>query len=562
MILRRLWVLNNKILLALALLLTALVYLPSLNNGFVQDDDVLIVSNRFTHSWENFSKVFTKEYLNLSDHFNPRNVMGSGELSYRPVVTISYFFDYALWKTNPRGYHLTNLLLHLLNVSLVFVLGWQLLKNRYAAFFTALIFALHPVNTESVVVINFREDLLALLFIMIAFIFFIKKDASGGKNAVWPLLSHGAFFLALFSKEVAVVFPGLLMAYDYFFVFEQKGSRLLARAWSRYGGYGAILLFYLAIYMIGMSHLSDYVQGYRGGAFYTNLCLSLTVFAAYLRWLFWPVNIHVALTEPGYLLSGTALWFEALLSLGLVIGCLAGAFIFRKKMKEISFAIGWFLIALVPVSSIIPLPTMIAAHFLYIPMVGFSLGLATALWRFSAYQPSFVSADFFKKAARCTAVVLIGMYAGISFSRNSIWRDDFSLWRECVRIYPRNWQARWNLAGELKQRQRDFGATVREYKTAISLEPKIPALYLELGQLYAEHQSFGLAIENFQQALDLFPSWLPAYQHLGLVYFILGENDKAAEAFQKILAIDPDNQEAKKNLETIKSVAGKEKRTA
>ncbi|MFN3966660.1 MAG: hypothetical protein ACK4JE_03055, partial [Endomicrobiia bacterium] len=131
-------------------------YWGALKNPFIWDDEETVVSNQFIRKWSNLPKIFT--YSLFGEKF-------SGASFYRPIQTASYFIDYAFWKLNPAGYHLTNLLIHILNTFLVFLIFRKLpVLNEFKitkAFFISLIFLIHPVQTESVVYVSGRGDLLA-----------------------------------------------------------------------------------------------------------------------------------------------------------------------------------------------------------------------------------------------------------------------------------------------------------------------------------------------------------------------------------------------------------------
>ncbi|HEC70151.1 MAG TPA: hypothetical protein ENI31_07720, partial [Candidatus Omnitrophica bacterium] len=150
----------------LLIVITFVVYFGSLKNEFVWDDFLVIVNNNFIKSWNNFCQLFNKSYLTSPSQIRYLEVIniGSGESSYRPVVTLTYFIDYFFYKLNPWGYHLTNLLLHILNVLLLYFLIRLITQNNIIALLAGLLFAVHPVNTEAVDVITFREDLLCFLF--------------------------------------------------------------------------------------------------------------------------------------------------------------------------------------------------------------------------------------------------------------------------------------------------------------------------------------------------------------------------------------------------------------
>ena len=145
----------------LLLFVTIGIYSNSLQNSFVYDDDGTIVSNNFVKNWGNVPKIFTQDYFSLSN-----------EATYRPMVTLSYFLDYSFWQLNPFGYHLTNLLFHIVNTILIYFLLSLILKSRTIPLFTALLFATHPIQTEAVAAISFREDLMTMCFFLLSLLLY------------------------------------------------------------------------------------------------------------------------------------------------------------------------------------------------------------------------------------------------------------------------------------------------------------------------------------------------------------------------------------------------------
>ena len=210
---------GNKWALIFIVFFTALVYSNSLKNSFIWDDHTVIVNNNFVKSWNNLPRLFNRTYLTKDSdmEYLGKKDIGSGEFTYRPVVTFTYFLDYSFWKLNPFGYHFTNLILHILNAGLLFVLISLIAGNWVVALLASLFFALHPANTEAVNVISFREDLLAFLFYVSALIFYIKSrgEEAGRRRIYFYLSSLLSFGLALFSKEMSVTFPVILLGYDY-----------------------------------------------------------------------------------------------------------------------------------------------------------------------------------------------------------------------------------------------------------------------------------------------------------------------------------------------------------
>ncbi len=545
---------NTKLIIAVLIFVTALVYSNSLKNDFVWDDYFVIVDNDFVKSWENFPAIFTPAYFTPLSALTSAHITGSGETTYRPAVTVSYFVDYRFWKLNPFGYHLSNLLLHIANVILLFLFTYLLLKNGYMAFLAALFFAVHPVNTEAVNVISFREDLLVFLFCVSSFILYIKHDSfQGGKKALFYIFSVILFFLALFSKEMAITLPVMLFLYDYFFVFNQERRRLFAHFLSRYGGYISAAVFYLAVWFGLKGGIGDLVAEYPypGGNFYTNALTMSRVVSGYVWWLIFPVNIHAALPENTPALTLYSIFKpEAVFSITLILSLLTAAFIFRKRFREISFSILWFLIMLLPVSNIIPIACIIAVRYLYIPMVGFCIVAATIVFKLYNIKSRLFSRQFLNKLAGIIVILLILFYSLLTFTRNSAWKNNVILWRELVAYYPELPEARLMLGDQLRRAGLSDQAA-NEYGIAIRLNPDLPQGYNSLGIVLGEAGRYPEAVDYFEKAIDRDKKYLSAYNNCAITYAKMGRWDEARLLWLKVLTIDPSYKEAGQNLEKL-----------
>lgn len=524
------------------ILLSCITYANTLQNAFVQDDYILIANNHFVKSWENLKSLLSQEkYLTPVKDFHPTRVHGSGELTYRPITTFSYFWDYSCNALNPIGYHITNIILHTFNVLLLFYLALLLLKKRSLAFIAAMLFSVHPINAETVSVINFREDLLTTLFFNAAFICYIgTTQATVLRKICFYLLSLCSFLLALLSKESAVVFPLILMLYDYFFVDHQRWGLCFRNFISRYALYMIFLAYYVITYWVFKLALSGYIQPYRGESFYANMLIILNVIATYLRWLIWPIDMHVALTEPlGLGFPYTIANFQNLFATMLVLGALSVGFLLRKKNAILSFSVFWFFITLIPVSNIVPLPTLIATHFLYLPMVGVAL-FGGELWRLGTHANSrWISSSFAKALTRIFFGVLLAMCFFITPLRNTIWQSNLSLWRECVRVYPKDPLAHTNYGIELKQIDGLLGHAIREFKLAAAIDPTNSFPHHELGVAYKEKEHYALAIDAFQKAVQINPQNLAAYFNLGWSYIYMKQWAEAQQVCREIEKVNP-----------------------
>jgi len=536
---------SKKLAFILIIFVTLMVYANCLLNSFGWDDYSIITDNNFIRSAKNLPDLFNENYLS---HFvkrgnwyfvNPRS--GSGETSYRPVVTLTYFIGYAVWKLEPFGYHLTNLLFHLANVFLVYFFIGLLSKNKGVALICALFFSLHPVNSEPVSIISFREELLVFFFVMISLILYIKTDkAQGFKKALFYIFSLFSFFLGLFSKEMAASLPALLVLYDYFFVCGLKIRGLFGRL-KRYSGFIIILLFYIWVRFFLIVY-NEFPGQYPGGSFYKNLLTMPKVFATYIKWMFFPLNINFTAQDRPYLIA-CAFDFSVLFSVALILACIFLAIALRKS-KNYSFAILWFFIALFPVANIIPITNYIASRYLYVPILGFCF-LAALI----TYKPQF-------KYFKYLPVLILAFYAMVTFERNTYWKDNTVFHLELANRHPNDAMVRTAL-GNCYMKTGKKGKAIEEYKIALKIDPELAWAYNNLGIALGSTNRHEEAVRNFLKSIELEPENPRSYDHLGVTYARMKKWEEARKAWLKALEIEPGYEEAKKNLEKLEDLKNK-----
>lgn len=536
---------------------TSLVYANSLKNSFVWDDYIVIVNNDFIKSYKNLPLLISKSYLSpfvkIGCCFFPDGSIGSGETSYRPLVTLSYFIDYSLWKLKPFGYHLTNLVLHIFNTILLFIFIDLIARDKKIALLTSLFFALHPANSEAVNVISFREELLVLILYLSSFILYIKLDNSSRiKKIYFYVFSLILFLLALFSKEMAITLPVLLILYDYYFVFHGRTKELFSRFKSRYIGYIVILLFYILIRFVVIVNTSEPPAEYPGGSFYTNILTMPKVFATYIKWLLLPIDIH-ALPESSILISHSFFDLWALLSIALGIIYIAVAIKTRETAKEISLSMLWIFITLLPVSNILPLSNYMASRYLYLPSVGFCFLIATLLVRLSALKIISFSPNFSKRFARDTVIIFLLFYSIFTMIRNCVWKNDTSLWLELVENYPNNGLVHSNLGDRFRNNGLIHRA-ISEYHMALTLNPELVGTYNQLGIALGELGRHKEAITCFRQSIKVDPKYLQAYDNLAVTYTRIKKWEEARKAWEKALEINPEFEAAQNNLKKLRQI--------
>jgi len=424
---------SNKGLIVICVLIisiTVLVYWNTFKNDFVWDDRVVIVGNDFIKQWENIPLLLSKKYFVLSQ-----------EGAYRPIATLSLFVDYQLWKLNPVGWHLTNILFHAFNGILIYLFAKLITKNKFIAVVSGLIFVVHPISTETVNVVSFREDLICLLFFLSSIIFYIKSydDILKNKKIFFYILSLTFFIFSLFAKEMAVTLPFILILYDYSF---QKTSRNAPRFdIKRYIPFFIVLSLYLfgRFLVFNPAKFTDIIGGrdfskpieYMGGNIYTSMLTMCKVTVRYLWLLIYPLKLSA---DHLVLPSFSIFEFPVISSIIILVGILISAVLLKKYSKELSFCVFLFFVSLLPVSHIIPIGVVMAERFLYIPSIGFCLFLSMIFGLVKKVKFLYLVLGF-----------LIMFYSVRTIKRNQDWKDDFSFWMSAYKNNPDSLNANYSL---------------------------------------------------------------------------------------------------------------------
>lgn len=351
--------------------------------GIIAAMILIAYSNTFTASFHFDDNPAINDNPTIK-HVTMDNIIGILK-GIRPVVFLSLMLNYQLGGLNVVGYHIFNIAVHIANSYFVYLLIlWTLslpvLAKRYAekakwmALFGALLFAVHPVQTESVTYIITRTELLATFFYLATFLLFIKGASTGRRSSY-----IGVFFtaaLSMGSKEWAVTLPALLMLYDFLFIAEGK-VRAVASRW----------LLYLAVslsWVIAVRHLDLFAATGGGGGVGFNVIstsgitaktywlTSLNVIWTYIRLLFLPINQNL---DYDYAIARTLFEFPTLLSFFGHIAVAGTTFwlYWKKGLLLIPFGVAWFYIGLSPVQSIVPIIDVIFEHRVYMPSIGFFL---------------------------------------------------------------------------------------------------------------------------------------------------------------------------------------------
>ncbi len=504
---------------------------------FVWDDTLLIQRSYQLHDWRDLWPA-------LATHFWAE--VQEASHYYRPFITFTFFLDLQVWGLNPLGFHLTNVLAHLATSLAVLALAWRLTRRRVAAGGAGVLFALHPLHSESVAFVSGRTDIFATLFFLMAVLGYARWRDTG--RPLWAAGSLAAFFLALASKEVAVVLPLVLALYDWARDRPGLGGRALAPTIARCMPYAGVIGLYAWLRLLAIGGLTD-----SDGPAWAPLIVRALTGIKIVAWYAWlalvpfPANAYypiVPVTPPP-----PAVWWLAVGFLVAVIGLVAVAV---RRWPVVAFGALWFAIALIPSAGVNFLPLsapIMAERFLYLPSVGFCIAAGAALRPLlgDLERTDAGRARQVKAYVALPVMALLVTYAVLTLSRNEDWKDDYRLYLRMVETSPEAALPHVNLG--LTQIQRGQVAPAREHlQRAVEILPKNPRalVSLALAQTVLGERDEGL--RNALRAYAYAPKNPNVLSTVGAVYLYRSEPAPAAVHLQDSLRLNPNQVNAVFNL--------------
>ncbi len=447
----------------------AALYANSLSHGFVFDDVTLIQQN--------------PDVL----HLNWERILGRS--GYRPVRTLTYALNYAVGGLHPFGYHLFNLILHAANSVLIFLFLRAVLGKTEAGFLGGLLFAVHPVQTAAVGYVSGRKDLLATFFLMLAALWFIQWRRDGARGRL--ILAGSAILLAVFSKEVAVVFPALVLLLDLCVlrvrtvVRQQRGLISALKSGALF--YSLVLgLALAAVYYAIVWTEASRMAGYWGGSLLNQWATSFKLFVHYLRLALFPYPLIADYTGVFPVSSGLT-EPSTLLCLIVSVAYVAAALRLYRDRPLVTLGMGWFLVSLLPVLQIVGFHEIAADHFLYLPMVGVALV-------FGDIGARGLASRNFSVLLGALLLSIFVLFSFLTVTRNRVWADQVTLWEDTYSKAPESYRANANL-GQLyferfqKDPKRNSGLrreAIRLSERAAELNPEDSLPLSNLGAIFRE----------------------------------------------------------------------------
>ena len=518
-----------------AVLLAGLVYLNTLHNPFVYDDARSILNNRSLTTRASVTAVVRENVT-------------------RPLVSLSYFIDHAIWGPAPFGYHVTSVLLHMLNVALLFLftrgVAIDRLRDegmaRVAAGVAATLFAVHPMMTEAVGYISGRSDLLSGTFMLLSFV--TVRQWLNTDRSLWLMVALAAFFLALSAKETAIVLPVLFLYYILLVRNDPPAARRRHLI--------MLCVPLLAIAMVGASvRLGLFVFVEYAGAvgWQWRFALSeLDVFTRYLALMIAPAGQTIFHGVPA-----TTSFFEprAIVALTTAAICLVLILLAARRRSIAGFGLTWFLLMLLP-SALLVLMNRgepMAERRVYFASAGLFLAVG---------HGAGVVATVFGSARRVTRVILaaagvvvVAALAGRTIVRNVIWSSPILLWTEAVDRNPDHWFPALVLGESLHEAGRHLDA-IQSYRRALGYGAHVAAVYEHLGLCQLELKEFDDAVVTFTALATIYPKSATATNGLAMVDLLRGNLEAARRGFLASLDLEPRSIEARRGLVLVEERAG------
>jgi len=493
---------------------------------------------------------------------------------WHPLTWLSHMLDSQLFGLNPAGHHVTSLLLHMANVLLLFALLQQMTGSVWCSAWVAALFALHPLNVESVAWVSQRKTVLSTLFwllTLLAYVGYVKKPD-------WKryLGMMGVFVLGLMAKPMLVTLPFVLLLLDYW-PLERLGNDSKA-FWERLPKLALekLPLFVpvaaASILAIEAQSQAGALSSWEGLPLGTRVGNAVLAYGLYLKKMVWPTDLAVFYPHPG---SSLGVWPVALAAL-LLVGLSLGVWWQGRRSPYLVVGWLWYLGTLFPVSGIIQVGGhAMADRYAYVPLIGLFIILA---WGAAELAQTL---SFPKEGLLVAGLCVVIVLTGVVRLQLSYWRNSFTLFQHALESTQDNHMAHSNLGIAFLGKD-DLDEAIDHFRKALEIKPIHAGVHTNLGialrrkgmleealehsirsvqinpEVAEAHNNLGIslfqkerveeALQEFRKALELKPDYTTCYYNLGVVLESQNRIEEAAESFRQVLRLDPEHREVKQRL--------------
>jgi tetratricopeptide (TPR) repeat protein len=476
-------------------IVTAIIFSPSLDNGFITnwDDADYVVKNPDIRelNFHNIATIFSSTYVS----------------NYQPLTMLSYMVDFQFFQLNPMAFHFTNVVWHIANCLLVFLLIYTLSGSNLASLIAALLFAIHPLRVESVAWVAERKDVMSAFFYFLSLLFYIRYLKLPGKSLYY--LGIFSFLFSLLCKPMAVSLPIVLLLIYYL-----KNGRPDKKAIMNTIPFFAIAAVFSVITLFAQNVLAPVGTDTFSLSILNRLCIPFYGIVFYIVKTVIPFRLCSFYPFPG----NAEYPFMIIISPLIVAGLMGLLYYFRSHSRKLLFGLLFYFFTLLPVLQIIPVGNaMVADRYSYIPGVGICFLVASF---FLFVKDKFRTRKSLQMALSAGMGLLIIIFCCLSFNRCSVWKDSLTLWNDVVSKYS------------------------------------VDAAYYFRGLAYAEQGNYPMAISDYNQAIEKNHEYALALDARGTALFNVGQYDKALEDYSEAIRIIPKNAISYANRGTLYSQKG------
>ena len=470
----------------LILVVTFLAFANTVSNGFVYDDTTQILQNESIRSFSNIPLVITKEswFWRVVQDKDPNKEAGPTTPYYRPLVMIYLMVGWRLFGDSPAGWHMLNILLHLVSVYFAFVIMRHVTKDEKLSAIAALLFAIHPLRVETVAWISGVTDLLLAVFMLPSFYLYLLYRKNQNKNYLAG--SVLLFLVDVFAKEPAIMLPVFIFLYETVIVDRDRSFKDRLRP-AIY--YSALFLLISVVYFVMRVHALGFMLNDKGFVSYSPIEVLMTipiVICKYIGLIFWPVNLS--------LFHGTTMvrspWDLRFIIPSLIVMAAAFGLWQMRRSLTARFAILWFVVNLLPVLNLSAFSEdfLVQERYIYISSIGFSLLVAMGLVRIP------IEKWFTLGSRRMAEAALVGVIAlaltGKTLAQNTVWKDDMTMW---------------------------------EYGAEVASDQSMP--HYILGHKYFNTQEIGKMVEELDRFMEINPDNFIVISNLAAAHLLLYQDE-------------------------------------
>lgn len=512
--------LKTKHFILIILIIGFIVYLNVLPNGFVWDDEEQVVNNTIIQSFSHLPQIFK------GSTFQTGGTGGLSGIYYKPLMTLSFMLNYALWKLNAFGYHLFQVLVHLANSVLVFLLFRNLFRkiknSQIWAFLGSLIFVVHPANIEAVAYISAIQDVLYSFFGLLALNSVSWRVKKPGIEVflVWFFL-----FASLLSKEAGIVIIPIGLLLCFWFAKEKL------MVWLISGG-GALMTYFLLRFGVAQVFLGSSSIVPMGQASLAERLMTIPfMLFSYLRIFFFPKDLFISQHLVIRNLADFRFWL--FLPLVLIFFSLFVSIAWRTKSKTFSFFLIFFSLSIGLVLNLFPLDMTLAERWFYLPMVGLLGMIMLLLIRGIEKRKNL------EKMVLPAFLIIFFLLTFRTVVRAGDWRNGLTLFSHDIQLAPDSFDLNNNLGVELF-RADQIKEAKPYFERSIELEPKWWTPYNNLGVIYEREGNLEKAREFYEKAIENGNYYL-AHENLAFIVLREEEPEEAIRIINQSLVVLPYN---------------------